>query len=186
AVARLAFLEWRERGRGVGDGDGLFGGVDTLPPGRARYAARIDSDRARVNPSHPEVIVPLLARARRELGGADSGQQALLDQALAAAAGVALDGAADDGIVIPGERIQVEATIWNAGQGPVTLDGIDVAAPAGWKVERVDAATSPVAPGTVATRRFAVTVAPDAPRSQPYFLRSEERRVGKECRARWA
>jgi hypothetical protein len=171
AVARLAFLEWRERGRGVGDGDGLFAGVDTLPPGRARYAALIDSARARVNPSHPEVIVPLLARARRELGGADSGQQALLDQALAAAAGVALDGAADDGIVIPGERIQVEATIWNAGQGAVTLDGIDVAAPAGWKVERVDAATSPVAPGTVATRRFAVTVAPDAPRSQPYFLR---------------
>src|SRR5437660_721370 len=42
---------------------------------------------------------------------------------------------------------------------------------AGWRVERVDAATSPVAPGTVATRRFAVTVAPDAPRSQPYFLR---------------
>ena len=171
ATARLAFIEWRERGRATGQGDGLFAGVDTLPPGRAGYAALIDSARARLDPSHPEVIVPLLAHARRELGGADSGQQALLDQALAAAAGVALDGAADDGIVIPGERVQVEATVWNAGQGPVTLDGIDVAAPAGWKVERVDAATSPVAPGTVATRRFAVTVATDAPRSQPYFLR---------------
>ena len=171
SIDRLAFLEWRERGRGTGDGDGVFSGVDTLPPTQARYAALIDSARARLNPSHPEVIVPLLARARRELGSADSGQQALLDQTLAAAAGVALDGAADDGIVIPGERVQVEATVWNAGQGPVTLDGIDVAAPAGWKVERVDAATSPVAPGTVATRRFAVTVAPDAPRSQPYFLR---------------
>src|SRR5205807_8952181 len=62
-------------------------------------------------------------------------------------------------------------TVWNSGPGPVTLDGLDVAAPSGWKVERIDAATSPVAPGTVATRRFAVTVAPDAPRSQPYFLR---------------
>jgi len=31
--------------------------------------------------------------------------------------------------------------------------------------------TSPVPTGTVATRRFAVTVAPDAPRSQAYFLR---------------
>src|SRR3989449_11328269 len=30
---------------------------------------------------------------------------------------------------------------------------------------------SPVPPGALATRRFAVTVAPDAPRSQPYFLR---------------
>src|SRR5437763_2470063 len=171
SIARLVFVEWRDGGRGTRDGEGLFSGVDTLLPAHARYAALIDSARARVNPSHPEVIVPLLARARRELGGADSGQQTLLDQALAAAAGVALDGAADDGIVIPGERVQVEATVWNAGQGPVTLDGIDVAAPAGWKVERVDAAPSPVAPGTVATRRFAVTVAPDAPRSQPYFLR---------------
>jgi len=124
-----------------------------------------------LNPSHPDAIVPLLARARHELGGADSGQQALLDQTLAVAAGVALDGAADDGIVIPGERVQIEATVWNSGPGGVTLDGIDVATPAGWKVERIDAATSPVAPGTVATRRFAATVAPDAPRSQPYFLR---------------
>ena len=171
AVARLAFIEWRERGRGPGEGDGVFSGVDTLPAGQARYAALIDSARARLSPSHPEAIVPLLARARHELGGADSGQQALLDQTLAAAAGVALDGATDDGIVIPGERVQIEATVWNSGPGAVTLDGIDVAAPAGWKVERIDAATSPVAPGTVATRRFAVTVAPDASRSQPYFLR---------------
>ena len=171
SIARLVFLEWRDAGRGTRDGDGLFSGVDTLLPAQARYAALIDSARARLNPSHPDAIVPLLARARHELGGADSGQQALLDQTLALAAGVALDGAADDGIVIPGERVQIEATVWNSGPGGVTLDGIDVATPAGWKVERIDAATSPVAPGTVATRRFAATVAPDAPRSQPYFLR---------------
>jgi len=171
SIARLVFVEWRDAGRGTRDGDGLFSGVDTLLPAQARYAALIDSARARLNPSHPDAIVPLLARARHELGGADSGQQALLDQTLAVAAGVALDGAADDGIVIPGERVQIEATVWNSGPGGVTLDGIDVATPAGWKVERIDAATSPVAPGTVATRRFAATVAPDAPRSQPYFLR---------------
>src|SRR5439155_1334177 len=41
----------------------------------------------------------------------------------------------------------------------------------GWTIERLDPATSPVAPGRVATRRFALTVAADAPRSQPYFLR---------------
>ena len=171
STARLVFVEWRDAGRGTRDGEGLFSGVDTLLPAQARYAALIDSARTRLNPSHPDAIVPLLARARHELGGADSAQQALLDQTLAAAAGVALDGAADDGIVIPGERVQIEATVWNSGPGVVTLDGIDVATPAGWKVERIDAATSPVAPGTVATRRFAATVAPDAPRSQPYFLR---------------
>lgn len=171
AIARLAFLEWRGRGRGTADGDGLFAGVDTLPPDQVRYAALIDSARVRLNPSHPEAIVPLLARARRELAGSDSSQQLLLDQALATAAGVAIDGAADDGIVIPTERVQVEATVWNAGQGSLTLDGVDLAAPPGWKVERIDASASPIAPGTVATRRFAVTVAADAPRSQPYFLR---------------
>src|SRR5204863_274745 len=85
-------------------------------------------------------VAGVLARARRELGAADSGQQALLDQTLAAAAGVAIDGAADDGFVIPGERVQIEATVWNAGSGSVALDGIDVAAPPAWKVERIDAA----------------------------------------------
>src|SRR5207248_996051 len=102
---------------------------------------------------------------------ADSGQQAILEEALAAAAGVVIDGFADDGIVIPGERVQVETSVWNAGDARLTLDGIELSAPAGWRVERLDAMSSPVPRGTLATRRFAVTVAADAPRSQAYFLR---------------
>jgi len=173
SVDRLAFVEWRDRERGTRDGDGLFAGVDTVLNGRARYLALLDSARARLNPSRPAAILPLLARALRELGDADPEQREALERALAAAAGVAIDGVADDGIVTPGERIEVEATVWNAGggAGAVTLAGIDVTAPADWKVERLDAASSPVPPGTLATRRFAVTVARDAPRSQPYFLR---------------
>lgn len=170
-VARLAFLEWRDKKREPKDGDGLFSGVDTLVPGKARYAALVDSARAQLNPTRPEAIVPLLARAAVELGDADSAQQALLEEALTAAAGVVIDGVADDGIVIPGERLQVEATAWNAGAAPVTLDAIDLSVPPGWKVERLDPGAAPIAPGTLATRRFAATVAPDAPRSQPYFLR---------------
>src|SRR2546425_3675212 len=172
-IDRLAFIEWRDRGggRGTNDGDGLFAGVDTLFPGKARYAGLIDSARAQLNPTRPDAIAPLLARALRELGAADSGQQAILEEALAAAAGVVIDGFADDGVVIPAERVQVETSVWNAGDAGVTLEGIEVAAPAGWKVERLDPMTSPVPTGTVATRRFAVTVAPDAPRSQAYFLR---------------
>src|SRR5216117_1558900 len=164
----------RERGggRGANDGDGLFAGVDTLFPGKARYAGLIDSARAQLTPSRPDAIVPLLARALRELGAADSGQQAILEEALAAATGVVIDGFADDGIVIPGERVQVETNVWNAGVDPaVTIEGIELSVPAGWKVERLDPVASPVPPGTLATRRFAVTVSADAPRSQPYFLR---------------
>src|SRR5437588_667710 len=60
---------------------------------------------------------------------------------------------------------------WNGGDSAVALGAMDVAAPAGWKIERLDPAASSVAPGTLAGRHFAVTVAADAPRSQPYFLR---------------
>ena len=170
AVARLAFIEWKDRAR-TGDGNGLFSGVDTVVTGRARYAALIDSARAQLNPLHPGAVVPLLARAFHELGDADSSQQAILTQALLSAAGVAVDGFADDGIVVPGERVQVEASIWNAGDSAVGLGSIDIAAPDGWRVERLDAAATMLAPGAVLSRHFAVTVAPDAPRSQPYFLR---------------
>ena len=65
----------------------------------------------------------------------------------------------------------METSVSNGGDAAVTLDGVEVSAPAGWTVERLDPATSPVAPGTVAARRFALGVAADAPRSQPYFLR---------------
>src|SRR5947207_5976662 len=77
-IGRLAFIEWRDRGRGTRDGDGLFAGVDTLIAGKSRYAALIDSARVRLNPLHPGVIVPILARALRELGDADSSQQCIL------------------------------------------------------------------------------------------------------------
>jgi len=170
-IGRLAFIEWRDAGRGTRDGDGLFAGVDTLLAGRARYAALIDSARVQLNPTRPAAIAPLLGRALRELGDADSGQQSILQEALAAAAGVAIDGFADDGILIPGERVQLETSVWNAGDAGVTLDGIEVGAPAGWKVERLDPVSSSVPAGTVATRRFAVTVGTDAARSEAYFLR---------------
>ena len=170
-IGRLAFIEWRDRGRGTKDGDGLFADVDTLLPGKARYAGLIDSARAQLNSTRPDVIAALLGRALRELGAADSGQQAILQEALAAAAGVVIDGFADDGILIPGERVQLETSVWNAGEAAVTLDGIEVGAPAEWKVERLDPVSSSVPTGSLATRRFAVTVAADAPRSQAYFLR---------------
>ncbi len=144
SIGRLAFVEWRDKGRGTGDGDGLFSGIDTLLAGKARYAVLVDSARAQLNPSRPGAVAPLLARALRELGDADSGQQAMLQEALAAATGVVIDGFADDGIVIPGERVQVETNVWNAGVDPaVTIEGIELSVPAGWKVERLDPVASP-------------------------------------------
>jgi len=173
---RLAFVAWRDAGHRRQDGDGLFAGVDTVLHGRVRYTALIDSARARLNPARPATIVPLLARALRALGGsdADAEQRETLEGALAAAAGVAVDAYADDGIVIPGEELQVDASVWNAGAAGVTIGAVAVTAPAGWPIREIQplaAQGSLVSPGGVAGRRFAVTVAPDAPRSQPYFLR---------------
>jgi LmbE family N-acetylglucosaminyl deacetylase len=158
-----------------GSDTALFAGVDTVLAGRARYRALIDSARARLSPWDLGAVVPYLARAHAELasgtGPAELEQRALIEGALGTAAGVAVDGVADDGVVTRGQRIQVEVTVWNAGADEIRLDAVELVAPAGWRVERLDAAASPVAPGTVATRRFAVHVPADAPRTAPYFLR---------------
>src|SRR5207247_1138440 len=88
-LARLTFVEWRDRGRASdGGGSGVFAGVDTLFPGAAHSAMLIDSARAMLNPSHPGALVPLLARALRELGDGDGEQQDILRGAVAAAAGL--------------------------------------------------------------------------------------------------
>ncbi|MGE5759813.1 MAG: PIG-L family deacetylase, partial [Gemmatimonadota bacterium] len=166
AQTRLALIESR-----VGDAPGIFAGVDTVWHGRERFRALIDSARARLNPYAPDGIAPFLARALALLGPDDGEQRAILEGALANAANVVVDGVADDGIVTRGERVQVEVSVWNAGAAPIPVDGVEFDAPTGWKIDQLDPATGTVAPNTLVTRHFAVTVAPDAPRSQPYFLR---------------
>jgi len=148
----------------------IFAGVDTSIH-VSGFAALIDSARAALNPWRPAATLPYLLRASRTLGDADSVQRALLDRAIAQAAGVTLDGTADDGIVTPGERLQLEVTVWNAGDSTIKLDSVAIAAPAGWALERLELGAPSVVPNTALTRRFVLTVARDAERTQPYFLR---------------
>ena len=115
----------------VGTTGGIFDGVDTVWHGRERFRALIDSARARLNPYAPDVLVPYLARASAALGPEDTEQRAILDGAIANAAGLVVDGTADDAVVIPGERVQVEVAVWNAGAAPVPVDGVDIQAPDG-------------------------------------------------------
>ena len=169
---RLALWERREAGRGTKD-TGLFAGIDTLLPAGARYAALIDSARARFTPLKPGGIVPLLARALTDLGRASdlasTEQRSILEAALATAAGVAIDGASDDAIVIGGERVTVEATVWNGGGSSVKIDEARLVAPPGWTIDAREAPMGPVAPGALGTGRFTVTPT-DSTRSDPYFL----------------
>jgi len=137
----------------------------------AGYAALIDSARAVLAPWRPSTTVPYLVRALRLVGSADTVQRALLERAIATAAGVTIDGTADDGIVTPGERLQIEVNVWNAGDSAVRADSVVVAAPTGWSLERLELGAPTVAAGSLLTRRFVLTVAKDAERTQPYFLR---------------
>jgi LmbE family N-acetylglucosaminyl deacetylase len=163
---RLSLVESK-----VGADGELFDGVDTTWPGQQRYSALIDSARGALNPFHPAAVVPYLARALTALAPGLNRQRDVLEGALAQAAGVVVDGTVDDGIVIPGERLQVAVSVWNAGDDPLPIDSVDLLAPPGWRVERVETPGGSVPSNTLAVRRFAVTVAASAPRSQPYFLR---------------
>ena len=155
----------------VGNGVGLFAGVDTVWPGSKLYPALIDSARTALTPYAPERILPLLGRAAAALRPGDDEQRALLDAAIAEAAGVIVDGIADDGIVVAGQRLPVEISIWNTGPDPVAVSAVDFAVPPGWQIDRIEPPGGSVAPGTIVVRHFAVTIPSDAPRSQPYFLR---------------
>ena len=168
STIRLALVETKA---GVAGGGDLFAGVDTTLRGGAAFAAIVDSARRQLNPWRPAALVPLLARAARALPADADDQRRLLETALADAAGVVLDAVADDDILVPGERVQVEGTVWNAGDATVQVEALDVAAPAGWSVQRLDLTGGAAGPGTLLSRRFAVAVAPNAERSQPYFLR---------------
>ena len=148
----------------------LFAGVDTTIRASG-YAPLIDSARAALSPWHPGASLPYLVRALRALGTADAEQRALLERAIAIAAGVSIDGTADDGIVTPGERLQVEVNVWNAGDSTVRVDSVAVVAPSGWTLDRPEPAAPTVAPGALQTRRFVLNVGRDAERTQPYFLR---------------
>jgi LmbE family N-acetylglucosaminyl deacetylase len=155
----------------VGSGAGFFAGVDTTWPGPKLYAALIDSARTALTPYAPERIVPLLARASAALPPGNDEQRTILDGAIAEAAGVVVDGTADDGIVVAGQRFQVEVSIWNTGPDPIAISAVDFSVPPGWQVDHLEPPNGSVPPGSIVVRRFAVTVPGDAPRSQPYFLR---------------
>jgi len=166
AQTRLALVASK-----VGEGAELFAGVDTVWHGRESFRALIDSARTRFNPFAPGAVIPLLARATRALGPADHDARVTLDGAIAAAADVVVDATADDGFLTPGQRVQIEVGVWNAGPLPLPVDAVDLLAPVGWQIERPDPPGGPVAANSVLVRRFVVTVAPEAQRSQPYFLR---------------
>lgn len=154
----------------------LFEGIDVgLPAGLARYGALVDSARALLTARDPGRIVPLLAAALGELrqrapAEFRAAKEPRLMEALANAAGIVVDAAAQDGRIVGGEQVPVAVTVWNAGGAPVTLCRASIAASAGWSVQDAGPADGRVAPGAVTRRGFTVTPSLDAPLSEPYFM----------------
>jgi len=94
----------------------------------------------------------------------------LLEQALAVASGLVMDAVSTADEVIPGERFDVEVSLFNSGPYAVTVDSFTVSVPAGWKVEATGAAATSVPSQQLVSRKFAVTVPDSARPTQPYFL----------------
>jgi LmbE family N-acetylglucosaminyl deacetylase len=98
--------------------------------------------------------------------------EAKLETALAAAAGVIVDAFSDDDLVIPGQSLEIEVQIWNGGDSPVDIRALALDTPTGWKVDRVGEVDAEVPPGTLGRRRFQLTVPMDEQPTRPYFLRA--------------
>jgi LmbE family N-acetylglucosaminyl deacetylase len=127
-------------------------------------------------------IVRELRTARLAVRPEDGGTAMLLDekvaaaeQALAAAAEVALDAYTDREVACPGEGFPVSVLLWNAGKTAVTVAGIGLESPDGWTTDGettpADAASRQVGPGALADWKMREGIPAGAPPTLPYFLR---------------
>ncbi len=181
-------------------GDALFRGVDTsLAPGLGRYGVLIDSARGLLGPRTADRVTALLLRALAELrraGPSDfrAAKEPLLEEAIATAAGLVVDAAADDGRVAPEQTLNVTVSVWNAGAASIAVREATIEAPTGWVVAGGPPPTADVAdplrgafaPGSsgIEVRRFGVTAPATAEPSTPYFL--ERPRLPGGARYDWS
>ena len=173
-------------------------GLERFAPGDARLgaalstlASRFTTARADFDATAPQAAVPALAaalsavralraeldtlvadaRGRAELDGRLRDEEGDVEAALRLAHGLVLEAIADDGLVTPGQALGVRVALFNNASRPVEVEALELAAPAGWAVERRPEAAG----GAVERARFALTVAPDARPSQPYWRRIPNR-----------
>lgn len=168
--ARLQLMEDRSQASLEGS-SGLFAGV----PLESTWITRLaDSLRGVLNPARPELIARSLAEAlvrlEREPNSGDARARRILERALAIAAGLAMDARADDHELVAGQKTAVSVEVFNAGRYPVAVEGVEFAAPRGWRIEGGGGGRDSLAPGELESWEFSVTVARDAPYTQPYFL----------------
>jgi LmbE family N-acetylglucosaminyl deacetylase len=96
---------------------------------------------------------------------------AAAQSALAAAAGVAMDALADHEAAVPGESLQISASVWNAGAQPVQVSSVELLSPDAWRVPGAETAARELPPGKLEEWKFTAGPPPGASPTVPYFLR---------------
>ncbi len=181
----------------------LAGLLSALPAGEARqslaqrlagYRSHLLMSREALSLGSTAAVVPHLSRAVTDLRGAleltaEIGPAATtlafvlgqdeekLQRALAEAAGVIVDAFSDDDLLVPGQSLEVEVQIWNAGGKRIGLRDVRLGTPEGWVVEPLGQQSNDLEPETLAGRRFRLTVPSTAEPTQPYFLRETMQRA---------
>jgi LmbE family N-acetylglucosaminyl deacetylase len=179
----------------------LFAGLDTTLVQHARSAAapaevianaeRYESIvaelRASYNPLVRSALTPRLISAVRALDVALSllhdsryaelrrvieDERAQAADALRLDAGVVVDVVASTSTPVPGTTFDLIVTVWNGGPHGVGFSGMWPVLPVGWTVQGDSAAHINIEPNAVLRRTYHVNVPPDAPRTEPYFLRA--------------
>ncbi|HLB55468.1 MAG TPA: PIG-L family deacetylase, partial [Gemmatimonadales bacterium] len=83
--------------------------------------------------------------------------------------GLVFDATGQDGRLVPGQRVMVRLTAWNAGAQPATVE-MELLAPSAWRVTQCPSPRVRIEPGNVAVCEVEVEVAGAAQFSSPYFL----------------
>jgi hypothetical protein len=147
---------------------------EALDPARTAAALRVGL--AAVRDLAQKVAASGLGQAAQfELRHRLAGKESDFEAALALAHGVSLEADADDGDVVRGQTFTVKARVWNQGPEPLRIEGLTVHAPDGWTVARTSDPPPELAAGRGLEIPFAVTVAPGARYSAPYWRRDPKR-----------
>ena len=167
----------------------LAPGATGLGDALASWQADITAATRSWNPLHPDSLAARLESALDAIDHASAAARSLSGEAAAAldfrirvergqaldalrmASGIVLDATSDAPRVVPGRDFQLTLRLWNGGTRRVGVGRIEPLLPEGWTAAALDPAVESVAAGEMATRRFRVTVAPDAESSEAWYLK---------------
>jgi LmbE family N-acetylglucosaminyl deacetylase len=169
---------------------------ELLATSLATLQGRLAEAREAFDPLSPEAAVPALTSAlthtralrtglgalvasapgRAEIDGRLADEEADVEAALVLAHGLVLEAHADDGLVTPGQSLRVSVALFNHSRRALQLEALELTAPAGWTVERLQGGEAGALAGGDSRRaRFRLRVASDAPPSQPYWRKLPDR-----------